>query len=105
WSANPLGWSPSLLPTRWPALPGPSWHDRRAIAPLPSRPEAPFNPQPSAVWAGEDDRHDVDPVKPAVGTTRVIQRASQRGSLMGTRPSDVIMASGPVPRATGRTHE
>ena len=32
-------------------------------------------------------------------------RALQRGSLMGIRPSDVIMASGLRPRATGRTHE
>jgi len=29
----------------------------------------------------------------------------QRGSLMRTRSTDPIMASGPVPRATGRTHE
>ena len=53
-----------------------------------------------AIKAAEpNDRGVADPVKPAVGTTRVIQRALQRGSLMGTRPSDVIMASGLRPRA------
>lgn len=61
--------------------------------------------EPSAAWAGEIDRRDDDPVKPVIGTTRVIQCASQRGSLAGTRSSDAIMASGLVPRATGRIHE
>ncbi len=58
-----------------------------------------------AVWAGENDRCDVKPVKPGIEKTWAIQRASSCASLMRTRSTDTIMASGLAPRATGRTHE
>ena len=42
---------------------------------------------------------DADPVKPGIGTTWVIQRALQRGKVMRTQSTDIIMASGLSRRA------
>ena len=56
------------------------------------------------VWAGENDERDADRSSRERDNLRDLTRI-ERDSLMRTRSTDPIMASGLVPRATGRTHE
>src|SRR5579862_5228616 len=97
-SASRPGWSPSPSPTRWPGSSGPSWHGTRFTAAVLQSPSKSRRKDDNQL--GQERTRKVMPIGQAGerdnlrDSTRI-----ERDSLMRTRSTDPIMASGLVPRA------